>query len=332
MPRRSTKPGGSRPRSACTTGASMRCSELRSRAGRAARRVGLALALARVRRRRSGAQVERLLPAARRPARARSRCAGTSPCATSTSPSTSTPTATASSPGARCAPPGRGSRPTRRRASRSTAARFGPASAASSGAATAPMRCCISSSTCTLPTPPAIRYSLFAEVDPTHRGIAKVERPGAAGGALGARPGAGAAVGAAAAGSAASAASGSAAAARGAVALAVPRGGHPPHPRRLRPRAVPALPAAAGGDAAPGRALATGRAAGAGDPAGGRHRHRVHGRAFDHPGARRAQAGVAAVVVHRAGDRGDDRARRASTTCWPVFPVRRVVVDLLSSA
>jgi hypothetical protein len=34
------------------------------------------------------------------------------------------------------------------------------------------------SSTCTLPSPPAIRYSLFAEVDPTHRGIAKVERPG----------------------------------------------------------------------------------------------------------------------------------------------------------
>jgi len=34
------------------------------------------------------------------------------------------------------------------------------------------------SSTCTLPSSPAIRYSLFAEVDPTHRGIAKVERPG----------------------------------------------------------------------------------------------------------------------------------------------------------
>jgi len=34
------------------------------------------------------------------------------------------------------------------------------------------------SSTCTLPSPPAIRYSLFAEIDPTHRGIAKVERPG----------------------------------------------------------------------------------------------------------------------------------------------------------
>jgi hypothetical protein len=36
------------------------------------------------------------------------------------------------------------------------------------------------SSTCTLPSPPSIRYSLFAEVDPTHRGIAKVERPGEA--------------------------------------------------------------------------------------------------------------------------------------------------------
>ena len=34
------------------------------------------------------------------------------------------------------------------------------------------------SSTCTLPSPPAIRYTLFADVDPTHRGIAKVERPG----------------------------------------------------------------------------------------------------------------------------------------------------------
>ncbi len=34
------------------------------------------------------------------------------------------------------------------------------------------------SSSCTLPAPPVIRYSLFAEVDPTHRGIAKVERPG----------------------------------------------------------------------------------------------------------------------------------------------------------
>ena len=34
------------------------------------------------------------------------------------------------------------------------------------------------SSSCTLPVPPVIRYSLFAEVDPTHRGIAKVERPG----------------------------------------------------------------------------------------------------------------------------------------------------------
>ena len=35
-------------------------------------------------------------------------------------------------------------------------------------------------SACTLPAPPRITYSLFAEVDPTHRGIAKVQRPGAA--------------------------------------------------------------------------------------------------------------------------------------------------------
>jgi hypothetical protein len=33
-------------------------------------------------------------------------------------------------------------------------------------------------STCTLPSLPAIHYALFADVDPTHRGIAKVERPG----------------------------------------------------------------------------------------------------------------------------------------------------------
>jgi hypothetical protein len=34
------------------------------------------------------------------------------------------------------------------------------------------------SSPCTLPMPPRIVYSLFADVDPTHRGIAKVQRPG----------------------------------------------------------------------------------------------------------------------------------------------------------
>ncbi len=34
------------------------------------------------------------------------------------------------------------------------------------------------SSPCTLPATPAISYSLFADVDPTHRGIAKVQRPG----------------------------------------------------------------------------------------------------------------------------------------------------------
>ena len=33
---------------------------------------------------------------------------------------------------------------------------------------------------CTLASPPAIRYSLFADVDPTHRGIAKIQRPGQA--------------------------------------------------------------------------------------------------------------------------------------------------------
>src|SRR6185295_7620743 len=35
-------------------------------------------------------------------------------------------------------------------------------------------------SPCTLPTPSRIAYGLFADVDPTHRGIAKVQRPGAA--------------------------------------------------------------------------------------------------------------------------------------------------------
>jgi hypothetical protein len=34
------------------------------------------------------------------------------------------------------------------------------------------------SSPCALPMPPRIVYSLFADVDPTHRGIAKVQRPG----------------------------------------------------------------------------------------------------------------------------------------------------------
>jgi hypothetical protein len=33
-------------------------------------------------------------------------------------------------------------------------------------------------SPCTLATPPRIDYGLFAEIDPTHRGIAKVQRPG----------------------------------------------------------------------------------------------------------------------------------------------------------
>src|SRR5215472_14791623 len=36
------------------------------------------------------------------------------------------------------------------------------------------------SSPCTLPMPPHITYGLFADVDPTHRGIAKVQRNGGA--------------------------------------------------------------------------------------------------------------------------------------------------------
>ena len=71
------------------------------------------LALLARRRPRGRAQGERLLPADRRLRPAGSTCAGTSPCAISTSPSTSTATPTASSPGARCAPPGRASRPMR---------------------------------------------------------------------------------------------------------------------------------------------------------------------------------------------------------------------------
>ena len=35
-------------------------------------------------------------------------------------------------------------------------------------------------SACTLPAQPKIAYTLFAEVDPTHRGIAKIQRPGQA--------------------------------------------------------------------------------------------------------------------------------------------------------
>ena len=123
----------------------MRCSELRG-ASRAGRRAASAwrLRCSALRRRRPGAQVERLLPAARRPAgRARGAL------------------------GHRPARPRRRPRSRRRRrrqahlgrgphrlaahrglcdwrASRSTAARFEPASAASSGAATAPMRCCTS--------------------------------------------------------------------------------------------------------------------------------------------------------------------------------------------
>ena len=36
-------------------------------------------------------------------------------------------------------------------------------------------------SSCTLPAPPRIRYGLFADVDPTHRGIAKMQRAWAGG-------------------------------------------------------------------------------------------------------------------------------------------------------
>jgi len=69
------------------------------------------------------------------------------------------------------------------------------------------------SSNCTLPSPPPIRYSLFAEVDPTHRGIAKVERPGEPVVLSVLDPARSGAGGPAAAGPAASGASGSAAAA-----------------------------------------------------------------------------------------------------------------------
>ena len=69
------------------------------------------------------------------------------------------------------------------------------------------------SSSCTLPSPPPIRYSLFAEVDPTHRGIAKVERPGEPVVLSVLDPARSGAGGPAAAGPAASGASGSAAAA-----------------------------------------------------------------------------------------------------------------------
>ena len=34
-------------------------------------------------------------------------------------------------------------------------------------------------STCTLASPPRIAYSLFSDIDPTHRGIVKIQRPGA---------------------------------------------------------------------------------------------------------------------------------------------------------
>ena len=261
------------------------------RAGRAVRRIG------------SGARARRASPAAfRRTSRAtptssstpgpgRSRCAGTSPCATSTSPSISTPTATASSPGAKSAPPGRGSRPTRRRASPSTAARFGPASAASSGEATAPMRCC---TLVDLQLADAAGDPLFAlhrgRPDPSRHRQGRAARR--AGGTLRARPGAGGG------------------GRHGAAGLPHRRGrigrdrveapsrwqfleegirhilGGYDHVLFLLCLLLPAVMRRRDG------AMATRRAAVAGDPAGGRHRHRVHRRALDHPRARRARAGV----------------------------------------
>ena len=93
------------------------------------------------------------------------------------------------------------------------------------------------------------------------------------------------------------------------AALAVPARRHPPHPDRLRPRAVPALPAAAVGDAAHAR-RAGGRSSGC--------RRRcwpvvgiVTAFTVAHSitlGAGGAEARVAAAGVHRAGDRGDDHA------------------------
>jgi hypothetical protein len=68
-------------------------------------------------------------------------------------------------------------------------------------------------SNCRLPSLPAIRYSLFAEVDPTHRGIAKIERPGEPVVLSVLDPARNAVVGTAATGSAASSPTGSAAAA-----------------------------------------------------------------------------------------------------------------------
>ncbi|MEO5881619.1 MAG: HupE/UreJ family protein [Caldimonas sp.] len=65
------------------------------------------------------------------------------------------------------------------------------------------------SSPCTLPSSPAIRYTLFAEVDPTHRGIAKIERLGEPVALSVLDPARSAAAGAVAAGSAAAALSGS---------------------------------------------------------------------------------------------------------------------------
>ena len=260
------------------------------------------------------------------PPRASSTCAGTSPCATSTSPSISTAMPTASSPGAKCAPPGRASRRTRCGGWPSRAARSPRSDAASSAATTAPMRCCSLRSACTLPAgAPRISYGLFADVDPTHRGIAKVQRAGQRGRVVGARADrhdgrdgvdpsvrdrggerrrdvefdrcvvGGCIV-------------------RGDVgprALGVPPRRDAPHPHRLRPRPLPALPAPAVGDAQGAAWLAAGRAARPGGVAGGRHRLGVHRRALDHPRPGRTEAGLADAGVHRAGDRRDDRPRRA---------------------
>ena len=135
---------------------------------------------------------------------------------------------------------------------------------------------------------------------------------------------------AAGAAAAASAASGSASgrrrdAQRRTLALGISRRRRAPHPYRLRPCPVPALPAPAVGDAANAGGLAAGRSAVAGRPAGGRHRHRLHSRPFDHARPAATEAGVAvagfiepaiAVTIILA----------ALDNVLPIFPVRRIVV------
>ena len=119
-------------------------------------------------------------------------------------------------------------------------------------------------SSCTLPAgTPRISYGLFADVDPTHRGIAKVQRPGQEVALSVLEPTAAMAAPASAAAPASEAASGVATSSStacvvgrcvvrddvGPRALGVPPRGRAPHPHRLRPRPLPALPAPAVGDA-----------------------------------------------------------------------------------